>query len=552
MKKFLPYSFILFIFTLSRAGDSYLPVQSNPLLEPWRWQEFPELNKWAIQDITESPDGHIWFAGEKTIIRYDGISWTYFTQEHGIPERTMLSIDCDKNGIIYAICYDKVIAYIDNKWETIYTSPVDNIRCLTACRQGGAWVGTHNGIILIRENRFKIYATQIDKHNFNVNQANTEFFILPDSLGIPVTWDALSGIRLHHNTYIIDSVLKNSPADKKGLLPGDSVLSVNGVANFYLEQTNEINTGEKVHLFIKHKASKDTSEIIIEKFNTNQKYSSINCLFIFEGQDNELFYGLISAKSVRLSFQDNQYNVISKSRILLDKNYHWYELKPQIIQDKESIWIAAHHHGIPLIHFNKNKKEEIWLSQLGGSDNQIFLLKTIRDELLVGGYGCLQFYNGKEWNIYRQPQIPIPSAEIQAFSARDGSIWIFGHESEVLRLDYSNKRWLTYEGLNYECSTRDGTSWYISHEGTVIQNKEENWIQHTPDDGLMTDPAALYLTRNQTVWAIGSDHHIASTAMWNGEKWLKKNHTTFSWGIDYRAIFEDKDGLIWFGANIAN
>lgn len=551
MKKFLTLLFYLFIFALCSAYENYSPVQSNPILEPWRWQKFPELSEWAIQDIAESPDGNIWFAAENAIIRYDGVSWTFFTKEQGVPERTILSIDCDKDGILYAICYNKVIAYNNNHWETIYTSPVDNIRCLTACRQGGAWIGTHNGIILIQKNRFKIYATEIDKHNFNVHPANAEFFILPDSLGIQITWDALSGIRLHHNTYIIDSILKNSPADNKGLFPGDSVLSVNGITNFYLEQTSKINTGEKLHLIVKHKASEDTSEIIIEKFNTNQKYSSINCLFISEGINNELFYGLLSAKSVRLSFQDHQYHVISQSRILFDNSYHWYELKPQILQDKESsLWIAAHNHSIPLIHLKNNQMEYIWLSQIGGSDNHIFLLETIRDELLVGGYGCLQFYNGKEWYIYRHPQIPIPSAEIQAFSARDGSIWIFGRESEVLRLDYSNTRWLTYEGLNYECSTRDGTSWYISHEGTVIQEKEGNWIQYTQDDGLMSDPAALYLTKNQTLWAIGSDHHIASTAVWHGEKWLKKNHTTFSWGIDYRAIFEDRDGLIWFGANI--
>lgn len=52
------------------------------------------------------------------------------------------------------------------------------------------------------------------------------------------------------------------------------------------------------------------------------------------------------------------------------------------------------------------------------------------------------------------------------------------------------------------------------------------------------------------VWAAGSHNGQAATAYLDGNQWVKQVHPELSWGIDYRAVFEDRKGNIWFGGSV--
>ena len=59
----------------------------DPVLEDWRWAFFTEADGLAsvrVADIVVQ-DSILWFATDRGVSRYDGISWTTYTSEDGIP-----------------------------------------------------------------------------------------------------------------------------------------------------------------------------------------------------------------------------------------------------------------------------------------------------------------------------------------------------------------------------------------------------------------------------------------------------------------------------------
>ncbi len=66
----------------------------------------------------------------------------------------------------------------------------------------------------------------------------------------------------------------------------------------------------------------------------------------------------------------------------------------------------------------------------------------------------------------------------------------------------------------------------------------------------MNAPVRLQISRTGEIWAAGSHGNIAATAYWDGQTWRMTQHPELSWGIDYRAVFEDWQGALWFGAAI--
>ncbi len=49
----------------------YEPCISDPLLESWRWQHFPELDGRGFLCMEEASDGKIWFGLTNGVISYD-------------------------------------------------------------------------------------------------------------------------------------------------------------------------------------------------------------------------------------------------------------------------------------------------------------------------------------------------------------------------------------------------------------------------------------------------------------------------------------------------
>ena len=76
----------------ANAVQPYTPVHPDPVLEPWRWTTFSELNGLGLRCLTEDRDGNVWFGVDKCARRYDGKSWTDYTSADGLYGAPVLAL----------------------------------------------------------------------------------------------------------------------------------------------------------------------------------------------------------------------------------------------------------------------------------------------------------------------------------------------------------------------------------------------------------------------------------------------------------------------------
>jgi ligand-binding sensor domain-containing protein len=198
---------------------------------------------------------------------------------------------------------------------------------------------------------------------------------------------------------------------------------------------------------------------------------------------------------------------------------------------------------------------EVWknhaLSEDFGGDNINFsICETSDGALWIGGFSRIFVRQKDAWYEYKQPLVQIPATRVIFYPASDGSLWMIGHQADVIRIEYQTSLWATYKDLLFQCESRDGTQWFINGEGKVIYftPSTTEW-KMLEDEFPMSDPIRIFIDRSGVLWAAGSDQGVAALA-WNSTgSWILKSFPELCWGFHSNGIFQSKDNSMWFGAN---
>lgn len=223
-----------------------------------------------------------------------------------------------------------------------------------------------------------------------------------------------------------------------------------------------------------------------------------------------------------------------------------------ILQARDhSIWFSNNSTRIGLHRFDGSRWQYTELSTLFGGDEYTSDIVQSEDGVIwIGALGKLFMHKAGIWSQYKSPEFKIPANRIILAQSQQQQLWIGGHKSKVFRLDYSPQNWITYRNINFECEDKYGNQWFLDVEGRVIHRQGERWISYGEEDGLMDAPARVLVTSKGQVWVAGSHRGVAATAFFSDGKWERQQHPRLSWGIDYRAVFEAKDGSLWFGGSV--
>jgi len=178
------------------------------------------------------------------------------------------------------------------------------------------------------------------------------------------------------------------------------------------------------------------------------------------------------------------------------------------------------------------------------------LLQTRDGVVWLSARYVLYAYHDGKWRTYQKPEVPIPTALNLLLQTQDGALWIAGPNADIQRVDYQTSRWLTLHDLNFQWESPTGAQWFLQRNGRAVLHEGDRWTSYGVEDGLMDTPVALLGTRDGVVWAAGSHEHTASTARFDGARWSRDVHANFSWGVDWRGMFESSDGSLWFGAAV--
>ena len=144
-------TFLLLAAGLTALGaGSYRPGAGDPLLEPWRWVHYPELDGELVMSMTEAKDGAMWFRTRKGVTRYDGLRWRSFTTQDGMLDNQVRVLFGSRDGSIYAGTESGLCRFREGKWQTLWPAPGTGqfrILCLAEDPGGSIWFGTDHGLV---------------------------------------------------------------------------------------------------------------------------------------------------------------------------------------------------------------------------------------------------------------------------------------------------------------------------------------------------------------------------------------------------------------------
>ncbi len=126
---------LIFIFSLIflptvHSEEIFRPEIANPMLEPWRWQNIPELTGKGFRCMAEANDGALWFGVDNGVYRYDGVEWILHVPENGLDGAPVVALCGASDGSIYAGTPNRISRFKDGSWQIIesqldYGDPID-------------------------------------------------------------------------------------------------------------------------------------------------------------------------------------------------------------------------------------------------------------------------------------------------------------------------------------------------------------------------------------------------------------------------------------------
>ncbi len=221
------------------------------------------------------------------------------------------------------------------------------------------------------------------------------------------------------------------------------------------------------------------------------------------------------------------------------------------------IWVGGDMHDVGLNCYNPadNTWTYIDLPAIFGTDGIArSIIQTSDGAIWVGGLARLFRFLDGEWRLYRAPEAPVSASRTELLESRSGDLWLLGLGDDVQRVDAQGRRWLKYEGLNFQCETPDGRQWFVAADDGVVCFDGKQWSRFGVADGLMASPYGLLCTRKGELWAAGTHEDKVMIARFDGGRWIgagpNRGAFAFTSIIDSRALTEAQDGSLWFGAYV--
>ena len=457
------------------AQQPYTPQVADPLTEPWRWKQFPELEGKGIRHIVQSADQRVWVSCNDGVLEYDGYVWKEHDAENGLTAAPVEQLLVTTEQTIYATSAGGIFRYDGSSWSHFFRVPADRsftFHHIEQLRDGSIVAGTNWGLIHFRP-------------------------------GGPLRFFSSPGKR--------ELIADDYPDADWVLLPEEACSPEGGFD--YISDLLETPEGE---VWLALTTQSETGKILRFDWPAVQG-----------GQIAE--YAVVSSGPGRELGEDQKFLAAKDGRL----------------------WVVNSTSDKGILIFDAGQWSTLRISDvLGGDEFVSDILQTADGTIWLASIAKIIAYRAGEWQLYRAPQYPVPANRIILQNNQSDQLWVTGYKSKMLLLDYSTRQWLTYRNLSFQCQVGKTEQWYLERNGRIVHRRGEDWTSLGTEAGLMDAPVRLIATSRGQVWAAGSHRGVAATARWTGDRWERQLHPNLSWGIDYRAVFEARDGTLWFGAAV--
>jgi hypothetical protein len=220
----------------SVAEQPFTPERWDPVLEPWRWQSFPELKGAGLRCLAQDEDGHMWFGVNEGVRHYDGLNWLEYTPDDGLLGAPINTLCTTSTGDVYAGSDEGISVFRGERWSRVFPPagnlpfPVDDI---IESSGGELWAATGWGALHLGTESVTLHTSRQLAQAFRVLFPQVAVAVVPDEAVPQHKWTDGTGVRVVKGGYLgitrsetptpIWAVASGGPGENLGLKPGDIV-----------------------------------------------------------------------------------------------------------------------------------------------------------------------------------------------------------------------------------------------------------------------------------------------------------------------------------------
>ena len=149
------------------------PTDYDPYFVETKYKTSPYGPNSITRNILQARNGDIWLATWEGIIRYDGESFTNFTNKENLRRHHAFCLLEDKKGNLWFGTIGAGVYRYDGKTFTNFTTQNglanDRVGCIYEDRIGNIWIGTESGISCFNGEMFQNFKTDEGVDNNDVN-----------------------------------------------------------------------------------------------------------------------------------------------------------------------------------------------------------------------------------------------------------------------------------------------------------------------------------------------------------------------------------------------
>lgn len=180
---------VLLLFTgLLQAVNAQIPYEprtADPMLQPWRFTYFPELDGQGIRSIAAgNREEAYWFAADSGVLHYDGYQWKTYDEADGLTGAPVTNVFVDESDHVYATTSHGVFEFSGDRWNNLLQRTGDPGFQFTRIRklQSGVLIcSSHQGVLLLGAEK-TILLTTPEKWAMLRDQVKAQFVQLPPEL----------------------------------------------------------------------------------------------------------------------------------------------------------------------------------------------------------------------------------------------------------------------------------------------------------------------------------------------------------------------------------
>lgn len=500
------------------AVTPYAPKVVAPLLEPWRWIHYPELNGEWVTSMVEGGDGAMWFRTRTGVMRYDGVQWQKSTSKEGLLSDEVTVLCAGADGTIYAGTDSGLCRYQRGRWQAVWPTAGTNrflIRCLTPTADGGVWAGTDYGLVKCVEGSVTFYTTQTNQALLE-STPQPSFVLLPGDQTLARAVVAAKEDRARalwavagENLLCITTNPTNSAAiscqiykSRDGLVISDHVSAI------YQAATGEIwtlddsgNSGLN-----RFDGRKWTTLRLSQQFGGDDIYNSI-----WQTPDGILW---ISGFGRLFAYDGGQWQCYESGTVPVAKDRFC------VLQTSKGDWWIA------------GRDSETWRVEYSGQrwitySGLHFYGNTPdgRGWFVTGaGRVVVQEGRGSQWREYG-PEDGLMDSATALIVTRQGEVWVGGsHQGVAATACFDGVRWRRKEhpelpypvGYRSMFEATDGTLWFSCEAGPWLpgnrggllycrrtEGKQEEWMHIGPDQEMKLTCVGIGQTSDGLLWLGG-------------------------------------------------